>query len=472
MTQPDQAVSFKNRSGIKHFLLTSLMGFVFAGNLVWAQSHSLQAHGAKNSPPQNLLSLYKLAKQKDPSFQAAAAQLQADLETENQAFSVLLPHINLGARIEKQENTYDAFGMSIDASRNPGTYSLVLNQALFRPQAWENYKQSQLSQEVAKLNFQLAEQDLILRLTRTYFDLLTAHDDLASIRDQKAAITERLALAKANFEVGSATITDQQEAQARFDLAVAQELAAENQLAQRKLLLETIVGLPVNELATLAPNTQLGTPTPNRADAWAEQARNNNPRAQQARLAKLIAQSESNKAKYGHLPTLDLTAQMVETEQQIFDGNTGRPFDLGVDSTTIGLVMNLPIFSGGATQSQIRQQAALLEKAINNVELANRNAAQAAKSAFLGVQTSLAQVKALETALLSSTLSLQSNKTAYEVGIRINVDVLNAQQQLNATQRDLSKAKYASLINMLELQAVAGQLNAESLQTINQLLVQ
>ncbi|PZO25607.1 MAG: hypothetical protein DCE89_02655 [Betaproteobacteria bacterium] len=186
----------------------------------------------------------------------------------------------------------------------------------------------------------------------------------------------------------------------------------------------------------------------------------------------MIAKGESNKAKYGHLPTLDLTAQMVETEQQIFDGNSGRPFDLGVDSTTIGLVMNIPIFSGGGTQSQVRQQAALLEKAMNNVELAGRNATQAAKSAFLGVQTSLAQVKALETALASSELALQSNKTAYEVGIRINVDVLNAQQQFNATQRDLSKAKYASLINMLELQAVAGQLNAETVQQINQLLVQ
>lgn len=462
MTQPDQTVPLRHVSGFKQCLLMALLGLVFAGHAAWGQT----------AAPQNLLKLYNLAKQNDPTFQAAASQLRADLETENQAFSALLPNINFGARIEKQDNTYDAFGMSIEASRNPGTYSLVLNQALFRPQAWETYKQSQLSGEVAKLQFQQAEQELVLRLTRAYFDLLTAQNDLSSIRDQKAAIAEQLALAKANFEVGSATVTDQQEAQARFDLAVAQELAAENQLAQRKLQLETIVGMPVDKLATLAPSTQLSAPSPNTTEAWAEQSRNNNLIAQQARLAKLIAKGESNKAKYGHLPTLDLTAQMVETEQQIFDGNTGRPFDLGVDSTTIGLVMNIPIFSGGGTQSQVRQQAALLEKAMNNVELASRNATQAAKSAFLGVQTSLAQVKALETALASSELALKSNKTAYEVGVRINVDVLNAQQQFNATQRDLSKAKYASLINMLELQAVAGQLNVESVQQINQLLVQ
>lgn len=426
---------------------------------------------AQNTPPKSLAGLYDMARQHDATYLAAAAQLQADLEIENQALSALLPNVNLGARIEKQDNTYDAFGMSIEASRNPGTYSLVLNQALFRPQAWETYKQSQLSGEIAKLGFQQAEQDLILRLSRTYFDLLAAQDDLASLRDQKTAIAEQLAFAKANFDVGSATITDQQEAQARFDLVVAQELAAQNQLAIRQLQLETIVGTPVAELAKLPLNTQLSTPKPNSPDSWVEQARNSNVQAQQAKLAQLIAKGEVKKAAYAHLPTLDLTAQVVETEQQIFDGNSGRPFDLGVDSTTVSLVMNLPIFSGGGTQSKVRQQAALLEKSLNNVDFANRNAMQKTKVAFLGVQTNLAQVKALETAVASSELALRSNKTAYDVGIRVNVDVLNAQQQLNATQRDLSKAKYASLISMLELQAATGQLNSAGLQAINALLV-
>ncbi|MCR2745849.1 TolC family outer membrane protein [Limnobacter parvus] len=457
MTQPDRTRFLNGISGFKGLAL------VFVAMLC--------PLGMAQPPAgQNLESLYEKAKQHDAIYLAAAFQLQADLESENQAFSALLPNVNFGARLEKQENTYDAFGMSIDASRNPGTYSLVLNQALFRPQAWESYKQSQLAGEIAKLAFQQAEQDLILRLSRAYFDLLAAQDDLANLRNQQTAITEQLAFAKASFDVGSATITDQQEAQARFDLVVAQLLAAENQQAIRQLQLETIVGTPIGNLAKLPASTQLGSPTPNTANAWADQAKTSNPQALQAKLAQQIAKGEAKKAKYGHLPTLDLTAQMVETEQQIFDGNTGRPFDLGVDSTTVGIVMNLPIFSGGGTQSKVRQQAALLEKSLNDVDLANRSAEQAAKSAFLGVQTSLAQVKALETAVASSALALQSNKTAYEVGIRINVDVLNAQQQLNATQRDLSRAKYTSLINMLELQAVTGQLNAAVLRQINNLL--
>lgn len=426
---------------------------------------------AQSGATQNLASLFELAKQRDATYRSATAQMQADLETENQAFSALLPNVNFGARIEKQENTYDAFGMSVEASRNPGTYSLVVNQALFRPQAWESYKQSQLLGEIAKLGFQQAEQNLILRLSRAYFEVLTAQDELASLQDQKVAITEQLAFSKANFDVGSATVTDQQEAQARFDLVIAQELAAQNQLVVRQLQLETITGSPVQALARLAADTQLKMPTEGNADVWAELARNNNLQAQQARLAQLVAKRESRKAQYGHLPTLDLTAQVVETEQQIFDGNTGQPFDLGVDSTTIGLVMNMPIFTGGGTQSKVRQQAALLEKALSDTDFANRNATQAAKAAFLGAQTSLAQVKALETAVASSELALKSNKTAYDVGIRINIDVLNAQQQFNATERELSKAKYSSLINMLELQASIGQLNTTALEQINDLLV-
>lgn len=471
MSTPDGSKLKQNASGfktrgllnlnLKLGLTLGLVGLTLFSPIALAQS----------SAPATLLSLFELAKQNDAQYQGATSQLKADLEKENQALSALLPSINLSARLEKQEITYDAFGRSIDASRNPGTYSLVLNQALFRPQAWESYKQSQLSGEIAKLSFQQAEQDLILRLARAYFDLLTTQDDVLNLLNQKAAITEQLAFAKASFEAGNATVTDQQDAQARFDLVVAQELAAQNQLAVRKLQLESIVGTQVTELAQLHPAIQLNGPTPNTPDLWADQAQRNNLLAQQARLAKMIAQGETKKARFGHLPTLDLTAQIVDTEQQIFDGNTGRPFDLGVESTTIGVVMNLPIFNGGGTQSVVRQQAALLEKSMHNIDLANRNATLGAKAAFLGVQSSLAQVKALETALASSELALTANKTAYDVGLRINVDVLNAQQQLNSTQRDLSKAKYTSLINMLELQAAAGQLGANTLEEINTLLV-
>lgn len=419
----------------------------------------------------DLLQLLERAKQSDPAYLAAKNQASADLETENLAKAALLPNLNANVRLEKQDITYDAMGMSVDAKRNPGTYSVTLSQALFRPQAWQSLKQGELIGEIAKLALQRAEQDLMLKVARSYFEVLAAQDELASLLEQKSAVAEQLAFAKANFDVGSATITDQQEAQARFDLVTALEINASNQLATRRLQLESIVGQPVTALAKLEKNITIATPQPNTANEWGQQAANSNLQVQQARLNQLLAKAEIKKAQAGHLPTLDLTAQLVETEQQIFDGNTGRPFDLGVDSTTVGLVMNLPLFSGGGTQAKVRQQAALLDKSRNEAEQATRAATLAGTAAFLGVQSSLAQVRALETAVTSSQLALQSNKTGYEVGVRINIDVLNAQQQLNAAQRDLFKARYSSLINMLELQAAAGQLTPESLKNINQLLV-
>jgi outer membrane protein len=421
---------------------------------------------------QNLIELYELAKNRDSVYLASAAQLQADLEISNQAFAALLPNLNFNAQIEQQNNnSHDAGGLPVNTHRNPTTYSLNLNQALFQPQIWQNYKQGQWTTEAAKLRFRQAEQDLILRLTRAYFDLLSAQDDLSNLHAQKIATAEQLTFAKRSFEAGNSTITDQQEAQARFDLITAQELAAKNQLAIANLQIETISGIPVETPAKLREEIQLTPLSPNNLQAWADHASIDNLQAQQAQLAQLIAKAEVKKAQLGHLPTIDLTAQLVETEQQLFDSNNRRPFDLAVNSTTISLVMNLPIFTGGGTQSKVRQQAAMLEKSRLEFDLARKNASQQAKATFLSAQTNLSQVEALQTAVSSSKLALQSNKTAYEVGIRINLDVLNAQQQFNSTQRDLSKAKYNSLIKMLELQALVGQLNEKALQEVNNLLV-
>ncbi|HEY1059309.1 MAG TPA: TolC family outer membrane protein [Limnobacter sp.] len=419
----------------------------------------------------DLASLVRLAKLRDPVYLAAQAQTQADLELENQARGALLPNLNASAQLQKVDTTSSLRGFSVSSSDNPKTYALNLSQALFRPQAWESYKQSQLSGEIAKLALNKAEQDLILRVSKAYFDVLAAQDDLNNLQAQKAATTEQLAFAKRNFEVGTATITDQQEAQARYDLIVAQELAARNQLDVRTLALENIVGEPVQLLARLSPDVTLQGVEPMNADIWADRAQASNLDVQQARLAQIIAKREVKKARDGHLPTVDLNAQVVNTSQQIFDAASGRPFSIDVDNKTLTLAVTVPIFSGGATQSKVRQQASLLDKSLNQVEQANRGATQGAKAAFLAVNTGLAQVAALETAVKSSELALKANKTGYEVGVRINIDVLNAQQQLNATQRDLAKARYNALVSMLELQAAVGALNVQSVDRINALLV-
>ena len=426
---------------------------------------------AVHAQVRDLLGLVQLAKIRDAQYLAAKAQNKADLEQENQALAGLLPNVNASAQAKQEDVKNTLGGLSVKSSNNPKTYVLSLNQALFRPQAWETYQQGKLSTALAGLALRKAEQDLILRVSKAYFDVLAAQDDLQTLLAQKAATAEQLAFARRNFEVGAATVVDQQEAQARFDLILAQELATRNLIETRQLALNTLVGEPAGPLAGLAPESRLKGVEPETPQAWADMALQGNLDIQQARIGQQITKREVSKSRMGHLPTLDLNAQVVDTEQQFFDTRSGQPLQIGVDNRSLTLALNVPLYSGGATQSKVRQQAALLDKSSQQLEQAQRGASQGTQSAFLAVRSGLSQVSALETAVKSSELALKSNKTGYEVGVRINIDVLNAQQQLNATQRDLAKAKYSALNSMLELQAAVGTLTEASVERINQLLL-
>ena len=417
----------------------------------------------------DLVTVYQLAQSSDPAFLAAKAQLQAELENQNQAFAAFLPSLNLNAHTQKENNKREIIGLTYESSGHPKSYSVNLNQALFKPQAWETYKQSQLSEEIARLTWQKAQQDLILRITQAYFNVLVEYDNLNTLLAQKTAIQKQLESAQINFEIGTATVTDQQEAQARFDLIAAQELSVRNNLEVAKLALENMTGEPVQWLRPLQTTANIVMPEPSDLQAWADKALASNKEVEQSRLAQLISKQEVQKARYAHFPTLDLNAQFLDSNQQIFDTASGRPFNLGLESKSIGLTLNLPLYAGGATQSKVRQQLEQLSKAEFDLDRASRNATQLAKSSFLGIKAGLLQIVALDTAVNSSTLALKANQTGYEVGIRINIDVLNAQQQLSATQRDLSKARYDTLQKMLQLQASVGQLAAQDLIKLNEL---
>ncbi|HEX4918529.1 MAG TPA: TolC family outer membrane protein [Limnobacter sp.] len=441
-------------------LLAGSLSVCLIGSLACSQAYAGNAQAESLS----LVEAYRLAEQQDAKYQAAKAQRMADQVAPELGRAPLLPQLSASAKLERQDNTYDSFGQQIQAERNPGTYALILNQPLFRPQAWASFKQSQLLAEQAELRFRSATQQLVIRVSEAYFAVLTAQDDLQNLTVQQSTIEEQLAFAKKNFEVGNATITDQQEAQARFDLIASQALAARNALAVARLALQTLIGRPVGDLQGVNPSLAPAGPTPPDAQTWVGMARQQAIEVQLAQLGYEIARRELDKSRYGHLPTLDFTAQMLETEQQVFDAATGRPFDIGVDNTTLGLLLNVPIFSGGATHALVKQQAALLNKSRSDLDFAQRIAEQNAHTAFLNLSTSVAQVKALQTAQQSSALALQANRTGYEVGVRSNIDLLNAQQQLSAIERDLAQAKYRSLLAVLQLQSTVGQLTAEQLQ--------
>jgi len=308
---------------------------------------------------------------------------------------------------------------------------------------------------------------LIVRVSQAYFDVLAAQDALASVQAQKAAITEQLAAAKRNFEVGTATITDTHEAQARFDLAIAQELAAQSELEIRRHALQQIIGKPAGELATLKPGVKLSAPTPADINKWVTSAEQQNFGVVSQQLALEVAQREIKKNRAGHYPTLDLVASRSRSNQT---GSTLTATGGTSDSSSVGVQWTIPLFAGFAVTSKVRESIALEDKARSDLENARRTAAQGARQAFLGVNSGLAQVRALEAAEVSSNSALESNRLGYQVGVRINIDVLNAQQQLFTTRQNLAKARYDTLVNSLKLKSAAGTLKEEDLVQVNSLL--
>jgi outer membrane protein len=307
-------------------------------------------------------------------------------------------------------------------------------------------------------------------VSQAYFDVLASQDSLAFIRAQKSAISEQLAQAKRNFEVGTSTIVDTHEAQSRYDLVVSQEIAAESDLEIKKQTLRQIVGKQPKELAPLMPSVPLTPPDPSNMDKWVDAAESTNFTVQGQFAALEIASGEIARNRAAHLPTLNLVANDGRQSSSVGTiGILGSPAT-DIYNRQIGLQLNIPIFSGGNVTSLTRQAVALRDKAGQDLENARRTAALSARQSYLGVTNGIAQVKALEQALVSSQSSLDSNKLGYEVGVRINIDVLNAQQQLFQTKRDLSKAIYDTIMSGLKLRNAAGILGDDDVLRINALL--
>lgn len=418
----------------------------------------------------NLMDIYHEAQARDAGIASARAAHLAGQEKLPQGRALLLPSIHLSGNTTWNEMDIQYRGASTfpggqrDYNSNGATLSLT--QPIYRRQNWAQYEQGKLLAAQAELQYLAAQQDLILRVAQAYFDVLLAQDAAALAKAQKEAIAEQLAQAKMSFEVGTATITDTHEAQARYDLADAGEISALNDLEIRKRALEKIIGKQPEALAGLAPGMPLQGPDPADMSKWVESAEGNNLQVQVQRAAVEIANQEVERNRGGHHPTLDLVASYSDT------GASGSSFGVGNDTkaSAIGLQLNLPLYQGGAIRSRVRESVANQEKTRQDLEQTVRQTALSTREAYFGVTSGMSQVRALEQALLSSQSSLDSTKLGLEVGVRTNVDVLNAQQQLFTTKRDLHKARYGYLLNRLKLKSAAGTLVENDLQQINQWL--
>lgn len=429
------------------------------------------ALGAALSLPaqaQSLLELVESARGYDSAWQSARAQLEAAERRADQARAGLLPSAGLTAGVSRADTEVSRPPIHFNGTTRSVAVSAA--QPLYRPANRITHEQGKLGIDVAQAQLDAATQDLLVRVSQAYFDVLAAQDTLTFVQAQKAAVSEQLAAAKRNFEVGTSTVTDSREAQARFDLVSAQEIAAENDLRVKKLALDQLVGTTGAQPRPLAQPLQLPGVQPDNVATWVQTSQEQQPGVRQAQLALDVARLETRKAETGHRPTIDLQASYAIQHNP--NGTVSAPgLNSRTNNATVGVALNMPLFAGFAVQNRVKETLALEQKAEADLETVRRTVAQATRSAFFGVQSGIGQVKALEAAEQSSQSALDANKLGYQVGVRINIDVLNAQSQLYQTKRDLAVARYNVLLGQLKLRQAAGTLTLDDVSAVNALLV-
>ncbi len=413
---------------------------------------------------QSLRELYEAARAFDATYLGAKANAASAEYRAAQSDALMRPALAANASAGTTQSNLPNLGArgtdSIGASLN-GRYPL------FNRANGVTIEQARKGLVSAQADLDAAEQDLIVRVSQAYFDVLAAQDALGTTQASKAFITEQLASAKRNFEVGTATITDTREAQARFDLVLAQEIAAGNDLQSKRIALDTLVGRGNVQPKGLALPPVLPAVTPANPEEWVTVADQQHPTVRRARVGLDVAVLETAKARAGDSPTVDATASLGSN----YARGSGATLPGTTTSASLGVQMNWPLYTGGFTQNRIQETLALEEKSRQDLEAARRAVGQGTRVAYFGVQSGLAQVKALEAAESSSKLALEATQLGYKVGVRVNLDVLNAQTQLTTTQRDLAKARYDVLVGSLRLRQASGQLAPTDIDAVNRLLV-
>jgi len=417
-----------------------------------------------------LLDVYRQAVDNDPTLQAARYQRDASVEARPQARAGVLPSVNGGyERYDGKTKGSSRFSNlpeeSFDDSTSSESLSLTLSQPVFDWAAFKRLAQSSDSVALAEVTYRTAEQDLVLRTATAYFNLLSAADDLRFASAQRSALERQLEQAQKRFDVGLSAITDVQEAQASYDLTVADVILSEQSLAAAKEALAEITGVPADRWVPLVDEIPLPGPDPASVDAWIDTARENNPNLIAARITTQLADADIGIARAGHYPTVSVIAQYVDANRESGDQSSDTK------SNTVGVQVNVPIFSGGYTRSQVSQAQSTYERRAAEQEASRRSVDRQVRDAYLGVLTGASRVRALKQAVISNTTALDASETGLQVGTRTTVDVLNAQSLLYSAQRDYARARYDYLLSILKLKSAAGGLGIADLSQIDHLLV-
>jgi protease secretion system outer membrane protein len=416
----------------------------------------------------DLSQAYQAAMEQDASIRATRAATDAKRERLPQARAQLLPNLSASAsrnRNSLESTTPNFRGDSVTTNNNytSSSAALTLRQPLFRKYQMADYRQAQAQVDDANAILDRELQNVAVRVSGAYFEALLTAEQLALVLAQKTAYTSQFDAAKKRFAAGSGTRTDIDEAQAALDLNVAQELEARQNVDFTRRQLQTLVNQPIDDIAALdAGKLMLVQPTPNRIEDWTERAEANSPEIRSLQAQIEVARYEVEKAQAGHYPTLDAIAQLSRSESDTVTSVNNR-----YTNKSIGLQLNIPLFSGGYVNSTIRQALADKERVEQMLEALRRDLGVRVHHEFRGVTEGVLKVKALEQAVRSTEQVALSNRRAFEAGSRTLIDTLNAEQQKVGAQRDLAQARYIYLISRVRLQALAGGPKTEVIDEIN-----
>ncbi len=411
-----------------------------------------------------LSEIYEIARSEDAQFAAALHAASAGREKGVQGRALLLPAVNVSANTRRNyETTSTTTGHSTYQS---GALSVSATQPLMRQQYQATADQGDLQARQAEQQLKLAEQDLLLRVSRAFFDVLQAQDALATVGAQKSAFAQQLAQATRSYQVGMVPVTDVNEAQARYDLTVAQEISARNDLEVKRSTLEKAINRPLPPLAPLDPAAEIEIVPPPQLQSLRDSAAQSATQVAIGITAEQIARLEVEKQDAGHNPTIDAVASVGV----INNANYAQFGGQHSSTAAIGIEVALPLYQGGAISSRAREAVANLGRAQSDLDNARRQATLDARQAYAGVESGLAMNRALQQAVKSGESQVLSTRRGMEVGLRVRVDLLNAEQQLFTSRRDLSAARYQTLVSTLQLKAAAGVISEQDLKTLDALL--
>ncbi len=415
----------------------------------------------------DLLSLYREAANQDPAVASAKASLQAARERVTQAEAA--NGFSAGISAAANANYLDLHVRTLPNAQTDRAYLAASVQAyvtkpLIRPANIVAIEQANAATVISELALQAAQMDVANRLSQAYFDVLLAQDNVTLVQAQKIAVAEQLAQAKRNFEVGTATIVDTNEAQSRYDQVIAQEIAAQNELDRTRWALRNIVGRYEVNLKRLRPSALMPTPNPANMEAWVTRAEREAFAVRIALQTLAVSEYDVRRAQTGKDWTLDATANVTNSQST---GSATSALGTWANSGLIGITFNWPFDISGGVNARIRETLALVEKNRNDIEAARRTAGLNVRQSYLGVTSGVAGVAAQQQALKSAETTLASTKLGLEVGVRTNLDVLNAQQQVTQVQRDLALARYNTLLNEIRLKAATGVLSEDDIRATN-----